>query len=239
MIFFFFLCSAIIFSQSLVELAKREKERRAKLSEKSSIVITNADLKNTKKIPALIISSPHSSQKNSTASQTAETGSLSPRVSVSGDDYQIDQREFDKSSKKYATEVLQSTERVRNPALSLKKPDGNFAEIEYFGFLDLKLEAENKSGGDIAVYAKRQQTGVLPFTMNYGLFAMDSNGEWKYIGTGSGVQSRETFELGEISKTQRIRIVFRDYTDMNTIKRIKPHSEEYYMGIDAVEFLHF
>ncbi len=42
-------------AQSLVELAKKEKERRAKLKGKKSILVTNADLKNMKKKPAVSI----------------------------------------------------------------------------------------------------------------------------------------------------------------------------------------
>ena len=46
---------ALLFSQSLVEMAKKEKERRAKLKGKKSILVTNADLKNMKKRAAVTI----------------------------------------------------------------------------------------------------------------------------------------------------------------------------------------
>jgi hypothetical protein len=234
-----FLLATILYPQSLVELAKKEKERRAKLSGKPSIVLTNADLKKIKKGSALITSLLPASQENQTASSLSDNRTLGPKVAPLQNRDQIDQREFDSRSKRYGTKVLDSTERVQNPSSSLYKPDGNFAKVEYFGFLDLELEAENKRGPDIGVHARRQQTGILPFTLNYALFAEDKNGEWKYLGTGSGIQSPEFFELGEISNTQKIRLIFRDYTDTNIIKRIKPHSEEYYMEIDAVEYLHF
>jgi len=44
---------ALLSAQSLVELAKKEKERRAKLKKKSSVVVTNADLARIKKKPAV------------------------------------------------------------------------------------------------------------------------------------------------------------------------------------------
>lgn len=49
-----FLCfSSWVWSQSLVELSKKEKERRAKVKQKTSIVITNVDLLKKKSTPAL------------------------------------------------------------------------------------------------------------------------------------------------------------------------------------------
>jgi hypothetical protein len=48
-----FLCS-----QSVVELAKKEKERRAKLKGKAAVVVTNADLWNLKKQEAVSIIEP-------------------------------------------------------------------------------------------------------------------------------------------------------------------------------------
>jgi hypothetical protein len=51
-----FLLSSFISSQSLVELAKKEKERREKLRDKKSIVVTNADLEDVNKRPALEVS---------------------------------------------------------------------------------------------------------------------------------------------------------------------------------------
>jgi len=53
MLFVNFLCS-----QSLVELAKKEKERRASLKGKTAVVVTNADLRNLKKQEAVSIIEP-------------------------------------------------------------------------------------------------------------------------------------------------------------------------------------
>ena len=48
MLFVNFLCS-----QSVVELAQKEKERRAKLKGKTAVVVTNNDLRNLKRGPAV------------------------------------------------------------------------------------------------------------------------------------------------------------------------------------------
>ena len=53
MLFVNFLCS-----QSVVELAKKEKERRAKLKGKTAAVVTNNDLKNLRTGPAVSIIEP-------------------------------------------------------------------------------------------------------------------------------------------------------------------------------------
>lgn len=47
------ICVAFLSSQSLVEVAKKEKERRAKIKKKSTNVVTNADLKKRKKSPSV------------------------------------------------------------------------------------------------------------------------------------------------------------------------------------------
>jgi hypothetical protein len=48
--------SSLLFSQSLTELAKKERERRAMLKGKKFVVVTNADLGKLRKRPALDIS---------------------------------------------------------------------------------------------------------------------------------------------------------------------------------------
>jgi hypothetical protein len=53
MLFVSFLCS-----QSVVELAKKEKERRAKLKGKTAIVITHTELRNHKRGAAVVIIEP-------------------------------------------------------------------------------------------------------------------------------------------------------------------------------------
>jgi len=48
--------TSVLSSQSLVELAKKEKERREKLKKQEKTVVTNADLSNIKRGPALTTS---------------------------------------------------------------------------------------------------------------------------------------------------------------------------------------
>ena len=48
--------TSVLSSQSLVDLAKKEKERREKLKGQKKIVVTNADLSNIKRGPALTTS---------------------------------------------------------------------------------------------------------------------------------------------------------------------------------------
>jgi hypothetical protein len=48
-------CTFLLSAQSLVDIAKKEKERREKLKGKESIVITNSILKNKKMEPAIVV----------------------------------------------------------------------------------------------------------------------------------------------------------------------------------------
>ncbi|MDH7512684.1 MAG: hypothetical protein QHH14_07045 [Clostridiales bacterium] len=49
----FFLAGSLLFSQTLAEIAKKERERRESLKGKKAVVVTNADLAKLKKKPAL------------------------------------------------------------------------------------------------------------------------------------------------------------------------------------------
>lgn len=67
--------TAFLFSQSLVELAKKERERRAEHEEKKGVIVTNADLyKMKKEVPVSIIEGEISEEE-----KAPETG---PRISV-------------------------------------------------------------------------------------------------------------------------------------------------------------
>ncbi len=57
-IFSLIIFANLLCSQSVVELAKKEKERRAKLKEKRAIVVTNSDLRNLKRREAVTIIEP-------------------------------------------------------------------------------------------------------------------------------------------------------------------------------------
>ena len=48
----FFILSTLLVSQSVVDVAKKEQERREKLEGKNAKIVTNADLKTVKKAPA-------------------------------------------------------------------------------------------------------------------------------------------------------------------------------------------
>jgi hypothetical protein len=52
------LLASLLYPQSLAEIAKKERERRAKLKGRTSVVVTNADLAKMKKKPALEIPPP-------------------------------------------------------------------------------------------------------------------------------------------------------------------------------------
>jgi len=58
------LLASFLFSQSMAELAKKEKERREKLKGKKAAVITNAELKKTTKKPAVTTSRPAASTES-------------------------------------------------------------------------------------------------------------------------------------------------------------------------------
>jgi len=70
----------LLSSQSLVELAKKEKERRAKLKGKKGIVITNSDLKKSKRQPAVSIPLTESAEKESPGATRTPKSSPPKRV---------------------------------------------------------------------------------------------------------------------------------------------------------------
>jgi hypothetical protein len=253
----FFGCSLVL-SQDLVEAAKKEKERRARLNKKSVITVTNADLYGKVKAGHLNTSpSEERVQENQgTISQkTQRTIPPKPRnlpkkmPSQNLDNLdQMDLRmdkvdklemtEAQEFSREFATQVLSSTEFVENPQLALDEPDGKFAQIGEFGSLDLEIDIENGDGDDIAIYAKRQKEGLENESRNYGVF-VEWKGEWEFIGFGGGIQSPETFDLGEIQSVKKIRLLFKDFTrSMWTVKPYQNQDMTYSMGIDAVKCLH-
>jgi hypothetical protein len=69
--------ASVLSSQSLVDLAKKEKERREKLKDQKKTVITNADLNNIKRGPALTTSREEASpEPSSTAEGISEASRL-------------------------------------------------------------------------------------------------------------------------------------------------------------------
>jgi hypothetical protein len=259
LVFVSFLCSALLFSQSLVEIAKKEKERREQFKGKNVKVITNADLKQTTKKPAVATASasptqgaiaqpnPSPSDQESEAQTLQETQQIEPS-------YQENQPPG------AALAVLPDTLLVENPELALYRPDGKYAEISIMGFLDLEFSANNGPGDDIAIHARRaggpdqipagQEEGGFPVGLqgnllpgtppSYGVLVMGDQGDWEAIGRGVGIKSPEKFDLGSIRSIKKIRIIFKYETNPDlAIKRYKfADSREFTMGIDAVEALH-
>lgn len=229
LIFVSFLCLVFLSAQSLVEMANKEKERREQLKGKNVKIITNADLKQMTKKPAVTVTSPGPGLPQSPGEQEA---------SVPAETQEREAAESEVFYPSFAMSVLPETLYVDNPDLALYSPDGRFAEIAYYGILELEIEVKNGPGNDLAVYAQRPSDGIQPETMNYGVFVLAENGEWENIGIGGGLQSPETFELGNIRSSKRVMIVFKDYTDQMLAKPYILHSQEYSMGIDAVAALH-
>jgi hypothetical protein len=231
----FLFCGSFLLSQSLVDVAKKEKERRERLNGTTSKIVTNRDLKRV----------PREETPVSVPAQTPPQKSLDitpaqktpPTRQVENLD-QSDRMDTTSFALNHATKVLGSTQFVENAPFALNKPDGQFAEIGEFGFLDLEIEVINREGSDLSIYARRLQEGYQSETMNFGIF-VEYRGEWEFIGFGDGNSSPDTFDLGDIRSTNKIRIIFKDFTqDMWSAKPYKLHDSEYSMGIDAVESLH-
>ncbi len=236
----FLFCGTFLSSQSLVEAAKKEKERRESLKGTSSIIVTNKDLKRVSREEAAVSVQPQIPPQKSldtTPAQRPPVQKTPPakQAEILDQTDQIDTKGF---APNHATQILESTQFVDNAQLALNKPDGRYAEVNDFGFLDLEIEVRNRQGADIAVYARRLQEGYQSMTMNYGVF-VEHRGEWEFLGYGSGTSSPDTFDLGDIPSGNKIRIIFKDFTqDMWPAKPYKLHAADYSMGIDAVESLH-
>jgi hypothetical protein len=165
-----FLGCILSFSQDLVSVAQKEKDRRAQLIKKSTIVVTNADLQKAEGDATIKIIPPASQSQSiqiqppqkiqrTTPSKSSSLQKRSPSQQIENID-QIDLR-VDKAEQlqasgfrsDYATKVSNSNELVRYPARALDKPDGLFAEIPLLGFVDLEISVKNGPGDDIAIYA--------------------------------------------------------------------------------------
>jgi hypothetical protein len=228
-------CVSFVFSQSLVDVAKKEKERREHLKGKTTKAITNNDLKKVQREETTTPVPPKTPPQKGLDTIPVQTTPPAKKVENLDQSDLIDSTGF---TSNHAKQILESTQFVENAQFALDKPDGQFAEIGEFGFLDLAIEVNNGEGSDIAVYARRLQEGFQSMTMNYGVF-VESRGEWEFIGFGGGSSSPDTFDLGDIQSANKVRIVFKDFTqDMWTAKPYKLHSVDYSMGIDAVVSLH-
>jgi len=250
-----FFSSSLLISQDLVEAARKEKERRAQIKKKSAIIVTNADLLATERQAILKITAPEDQSQNALRTTPQKTQRTPPATpprprksppsqqpeNVDQMDLRVDQVDQSQErgfSREYATQVLETTEFARNPQLALDEPDGQYAELDEFGSIDLEIDVQNRSGDDIAIYARRQKRGVQLVTMNYGVF-VEHKGDWEFIGFGGGETSPETFDLGNIQSAKKIRLMFKDFSQSMWIAKPYRHDEVVYsMGIDAVKSLH-
>jgi hypothetical protein len=76
--------TSVLSSQSLVELAKKEKERREKLKGQTKTVVTNADLTNIKRGPALTTSRQAGDTEESSMAGTSSDLSAQDKAEPSG-----------------------------------------------------------------------------------------------------------------------------------------------------------
>jgi hypothetical protein len=225
------LSAGVATAQSLAELSKKEKERRARLKGRATEVVTNEDLKFLTKREAVsgrpaggppleeVLPPPE-------AAPAEETGDESrPAAPVD-------------SGQPYANNILTSTSLVADAGAALGGPDGTGALIAYGGYLDLGIDVKNGDGPDLAVYAQRPEEGILPETMLYFVFVPDEDGEWSNIGTGTGTSDREEFDLGAFKSASRVRILFWEIALYDGVKPQRVYPGEYAMGVDAVEALH-
>ncbi len=246
----FFVFSGLLLSQSVVDVAKKEQERREKLKGKNAKVVTNADLKTIKRASAV---------------ETSGLPPVEPAISEAEEDYSPQAQEPEMASGEspgspFASEVLPDTAMVENPGFALGSPDRQFAELSLNGILELGLTVRNAEGPDIIVHAMiagleemaasqeegipvgfmaAAQPGIPPM---YGVLVLDDRGVWQAIGKDTGSGGPASFDLGSVQSSKRIRIIFHylDVPDLGTAgnKTWRLSEKEINLGVDAVEALH-
>jgi hypothetical protein len=273
----FILGCTLLFSQDLVEAARKEKARRAQLKTKSAIIVTNADLEQFKSEETLRISPSEDQNENlqrsaqprpqgKTPTKPSQPSIRQPSQQIDNIDQmdlrvdkgdRLDQLQARGFSTDYATQVIDFNELVRNPEWALDKPDGRSAEIPMLGFIDLQISAKNGPGDDIAVFALNagaesvapggEEEGGIPQIVAdfyeeglwYGILGMEKDGDWVAIGKGSGTVSPEKFDLGSLSSVNKVRIMFRQFSNADfPVKFNKTQAYDPIIKIDAIESLH-
>jgi hypothetical protein len=245
----FFVFSSLLLSQSVVDVAKKEQERREKLKGKNAKVVTNADLKTIRRGAA--VETPAAPPAAAAAEEEAEEF-------LSG---QEPEEAFDEGfGNPFASQFLPDTTTVENPEYALGSPDDQYAEMSLYGILDLAFAVRNADGPDFVVHARvsgleemagvegegipagflaAAQPGIPPM---YGVLVLDDRGVWQAVGKDTGSGSPASFDLGGIPSTKRIRIIFQylDVPDLGTAgtRPWRTSEKEITMGIDAVEALH-
>jgi hypothetical protein len=256
---FIFLGCTFLFSQDLVEAARKEKERRESLKKSSTAVVTNSDLRKSEKEEGLVIVSPQSpaQRDRDSASPQSTPPQISPPAPQRANLDQVDQIDARGYDQNFAIQVLDFNNLVRNPERALNKPDGQFAELSILGVLDLEVSAKNGPGDDIAVYARRmgaqkimpgeeEGEGISTDQLDYGywqglwygVLGMGERGDWVALGQGSGINSPEKFDIGSLPSIKKIRIIFKPNNNPELeVKYPRGQLEESSFGIDAVEAL--
>lgn len=267
MMIVFFLGSIFALSQNLVTVAQKEKQRRARLIKKNTVVVTNVDLDTINREPILSITPPEDQAQSIQGTTPSKPASPIKRPSAQQIENidqidlevdQLDQLEARGFRSDYAIQVRNSNEFVRNPELALDKPDGRFAELSIFGVVDLEISAINGPGDDIVIYARQagaremlsggeEEGGLSELAaffqywegLWYGVLGREKQGDWVAIGNGTGTNSLERFDLGSLSSVNRIRIMFRPHSNADRpVKFVRSLPNESFFGIDAVESLH-
>lgn len=274
----FFLASSLLLSQSLVEAAKKEKERRAQLKKKSAVIVTNANLYKTDREATVRITPPEDETQGvqratpqraqgTTPSKPSSPQKRQPSQQIDNIDQmdlsvdkveQLDQVEAGGYRGDFATQILSSSELVRNPEFALDKPDGNYAEMPIMGFIELEVSVKNGPGDDIAIYAlyagaqdvppSGEEEGGIPelsVTLGYfegfwyGILGRKETGDWVAIGKGTGNNSPEKFDLGDLHSVNKVRIMFKPPGTADLSYKLETwQSSEFFFGIDAVQSLH-
>jgi len=231
------LSGTALYAQSLVDLARKEKARRAALKGKRGPVVTNADLGTAGTDGKAADRSRAPVSRKPRPPAPSDTGIP---VVTSSPQNQADRRRPLGGSRLYATRVLSRFE-VDRADNALKKPDGAFAEVRYYGYLDLEIELINREGDDVAVHARGPGAGVMPEMMAYAVFAGNAGrgpDDWIFIGQGNGRGGPETFDLGDLEYTDSLRIMYRMFpAERELSKPLRDYPRDYAMRIDAVQSL--
>lgn len=254
------LSASLLSAQSLAELAKKEKARRAavRAAGKKGKIVTNSDLYRPKsKAEETKRATPQAKQNQPAPKPKASTSSGIRVISDQEGGQQVDQRDDYLRNPKYGISVLPDTRMVENPEYALDRPNGRAAAISMMGLLDIEIHAANGAGADIAVYARLEGAKEMESSGEaegipleaveldwqegfwYGVMAMNKNGEWVVLGRGLGKNSPEEFDLGDIETTDRIRIMFRPHTNPDLAQKFQRQTaKEFKFLIDAVAVLH-
>ena len=228
-----FLASGLLFSQDLANLARKERERRARLGTTSSRVVTSLNLLRMKARPA--VDTPAQPPNEGTADPESQPDEQTPAETA------LPQSDERNQQEKFGTEVLPTSEFVQNADEALGEPDGKFAAIGYWGWLDLALNATNAEGNDIAVYASRSFEGIQDSRMMHYLVFVQKDSTWQCIGIGGGLTGPEYFDLGDMPSTDKVRIMYRNRDEINQIQPNLGQTDRinsYSMRLDSVQALH-